>query len=163
MQAYCGDRVGGVVFVPSYKRQALGEIVTDGFDDIQNQRARERQLVLLGALLASKELRQSIRNVEGWDGRVNGAINDVLDTSLVTKNKTALKALLEDIGVREWTPENGNPLKLIAEHVRLDGDIGGQLAVVARESMKMFRARNESANDKRRAIERVKEALEELA
>lgn len=133
-----------------------------GFDSLQNVKARERQLVLLGALLASKELRQSIQRIEGWDHRLNAAINDLFDASSLAKNKNSLALVLEDLGVSEWGSDLGNPLRLIVEHVRLDGEIGSELAAVAHESMRLFRARHGTASDKREAVERMKNLLKEL-
>lgn len=137
----------------------MTDSLREGFREEQDRKARERQLVLLGAVLADRELRLRIREAYFADARIGGAFQDL--TTGATKTRIGLREVLGDLGLHEWDESSGSPLELLIEHVRLDA----RLAVIHRpilhaiENSELVRSR--SAIEKAEALKHVERIVKE--
>lgn len=120
----------------------------------RDREASARQLILLGALLGSRELRETVGAVRGWNDRISAACNDVCGASL-GKRKNSLKAVLEEVGVLDWDG-NQNPIDLIVDHVEADGEIGRLLEETSVETVRMIRSRHGRLSEKLESIGRFR-------
>ena len=128
------------------------------FDDEQNRRARERQLIVFGAMLASKQLRQQLKESDFADARIGSAAEDL---GKPQPTRISLRCVMSDVGAGEWEPTDGNPLNLLIEHVKLDA----RLAVSWRDVQKSIdhtnAVRSMGTKEKRAALEHVERVVDE--
>ncbi len=132
--------------------------VREGFDAEQEKRCRERQLIVLGAALANKEVRTKIRSDEFADARIGSAVGEL---SGAFGCRTGLRCLLSDLGVNEWDEQDGSPLDLLIEHVRLDGRLALVWRGIAYAIDNTNSVRALSAREKSEALENAAKVVDE--
>jgi hypothetical protein len=131
-----------------------------GFNDEQEKRARERQLLLLGALLGCRapDLRARLNGMEFGDKRISDAAADLINPE---PTRLSLRCVLNDVGLSEWNESDGSPLELLIEHVRLDARLMTVYRSVAYAIEKTNAVRAMSAREKNAALEQTEKVVDE--
>lgn len=117
---------------------------------------RERQLVLLGACLASDKARGKVGRTDWSSDRIGAAANDV------TESRINLQCLFTDLGIGDWDG-TGHPLEKLAEHVRLDARLTEVTADLARAFARAEHSHGFTAAEKSACVERVGELIDRAA
>jgi hypothetical protein len=139
------------------------DIAGQAFREEQDRRSHDRQLLLLGAMFASKEMRAKVTPEHFADYALRCAADDMLGAG--TNGKSGLQAFANSVGLHEWDAKTKGPaafFALLLNHCRADAELRDVLFNVVRSFQQLERVASGTLADKHGAAAKARQIAWEV-